>query len=218
MLEKLKENFNKQTHTVLHPYVVGLNALEIPTFHGILLYGHDNIRFEGNVQIAEGAVVQRATSVMAAPGRKVTIGAHAPVMDYVDLHATKYDISIGERVTIAHGSQLVAEKEDIVFADDSFGNIIIRVDGGTIQERGYIGPNTTLTSGEVIPTGAVFFGNPKFQASIRTDQDGKIVEGVQHIMRMNIVDTSQSLVDSGGKPLTARAVSPKFNTLSPFSN
>lgn len=204
MLKKLKNQFNKQTHTTLHPSVVGINALEIPVFEGMLLYGHDNITFEGNILVEEGAVVQRGTSIIASAGKKINIGSHAPIMDYVEILATKHDIFIGKRVTIAHGSKLISEKGKIEFLDDSFGNIIIRVDGGIVEERGYIGPNTNLTSGEVIPAGAVFFGNPKFQASIRTDLDGKIVDGAQHIMRMNIKDTSQSLLDSDGKPLTIR--------------
>ena len=195
-LETIRAHWNPNNRLPLNAVEVAARGIHSPQIDGQVFTGTDGVVIEGDVRLAKGAVVQRQTHLIAEPGHHVTIGRAAPVMDYVRITAKHADVSIGDHVTIAHGSHLTA-KGPITFANESFGNINMRVTGGTVNRDGYLGPGTDFGPGEEVPEGAVFFGNPLFDDGKRTVA-GEITSGTKTISRRNIGNTSPELHDKEG--------------------
>lgn len=200
-LQQLKEDFNPTARNALSTEIISMGATEIPVLNGQIFMGADNVVIAGNVTLENGAVIQRGTSVIAESGHKITIGQAAPIMDHVIIHATKHSITIGNHVTIAHASHLNSNDGPITFANESFGNINMRVTGGTVERDGYLGPGVTFSSGDTVPLGEIYFGTPLFKLGTRTE-NGEITEGTRIIKRRNIKDVSQQLYNDTGKALT----------------
>jgi carbonic anhydrase/acetyltransferase-like protein (isoleucine patch superfamily) len=200
-LKQLKENFNPTARNTLSTEIISLGVNDIPVFNGQIFTGADNIIIAGNVTLENGAVIQRGTSIIAKPERKITIGHAASIMDYVCIHATSNDITIGNHVTIAHASNLVSDDAPITFANGSFGNINMQVTGGTIEQNGYLGPGVSFGKNDIVPAGEIYFGAPLFKLGFRTE-NGEITIGTHHIKRRNIKNVAQQLYNASEEPLS----------------
>lgn len=203
-LELLKNNLNPNSLYRLSAELRSSGATGIPVIAKNVFTGIDNIRIEGDVTLEEGAVVQRGTSLIAEPGHKIHISEAAPIMDHVEIHATRGNINIGTHVTVAHGSHISSQAGAVDIADGGFVNINVRITGGTVEKNGYVGPGVVLTgeADDTIGQGEIHFFHPHSRAGFRTIGDNPTAQGTKLIARANIQNVSRQLSSAEGEPLT----------------
>lgn len=100
---------------------------------------------------------------------EITIGEATNIQDNSVLHLREgMPLSIGDRVTVGHGTRLHAcdvESESLI------GINAVVLDGATVSKHSMVAAGSVVTPGTEVPPGAVFMGSPaSFERNLREEE------------------------------------------------
>ena len=121
------------------------------------VYVAEGARVVGDVTLGENCSVW-CNAVIRADQSPVILGKECNVQDNVVIHEDEvYSVTIGDRVSIGHGSIL----HGCNIGDNSIiGMGSILLNGVTIGKNCLIGAGSLLTGGMQVPDGSVVYGSP----------------------------------------------------------
>lgn len=167
MIRKLKEKFFSMLEHEEVP-----DESPVPKIHETAWIAPDAVII-GDVEIGENSSVWPGTVVRGDLG-KVTIGKNTNIQDNVVIHPSSSDgVSIGDNVTIAHGS--VVDGCDI--ADNVLMGInVTALHHSRISENNIIGASSLLPPGTETEANSVYSGNPVEKARDIREEDLEVLE------------------------------------------